>query len=287
MRSLISLGANLGSVLETMRSAGRLLEEEFADGHLTFSHLYRTPPIGGPTGQSDFLNAVVALDSQKSCWEIWDSIKRVESELGRQRQHRWEARRIDIDLLLNHSEKVWTPHLKVPHPRMCMRSFVLIPASEIASELIDPVTGWTISQLRNHLLVQPPLDLLVVCNTGSLKSRIEEALHVTSTTRSFQAAVEHCPEPNHLSHLSKMTGAKLLIMCVETPDPETIQWEDFSAPWAQAMGLTTTHGLPSMIGPRYLLPGNDLSWAIHEFSAAAHAMTCPILSTEHTVLVSP
>jgi 2-amino-4-hydroxy-6-hydroxymethyldihydropteridine diphosphokinase len=269
-----------------MRSAGRLLEEEFADGQLTFSHLYRTPPIGGPTGQSDFLNAVVALDSQKSCWEIWESIKRVESELGRQRQHRWEARRIDIDLLLNHSEKVWTPHLKVPHPRMCMRSFVLIPASEIASDLIDPVTGWTISQLRNHLLVQPPLDLLVVCNTGSLKSRIEEALHVPATTHSFRAAVEHCPHPNELSHLSKMSSAKLLIMCVETPDPETIQWEDFSAPWAKAMGLTPAPGLTSLVGPRYLLPGNDLSWALHEFSAAAHAQTCPILSTEHTVLVS-
>ena len=46
---------------------------------------------------------------------------------------------------------VWTPHFKVPHPRMCMRTFVLIPANEVAPDLIDPVTGWSIGHLRKHL----------------------------------------------------------------------------------------------------------------------------------------
>lgn len=292
-RSLISLGANLGNVVETMRAAGRLLREEFSDARVAFSRLYRTPPVGGPSGQSDFLNAVGVIESQRSCWEIWEAIKRVESELGRQRQHRWEARRIDIDLLLHHSERVWTPHLKVPHPRMCMRSFVLVPATEIAADMVDPVTGWTLQKLRNHIEGPAQRPLSIVCNTQPLQQRIASAMETTAADLPLLAdRILHCSAPRALVDSLTGTDATLSVVCVETPDPETIQWEDYSAPWAAAMGLSSSenaspHGGSSyapLCGPRYLLPANDVPWALHELSAAFHAMRCPIHPTHHEIL---
>lgn len=279
-RSLISLGANLGNVLETMRSAGRLLCDEFGASALSFSHLYRTPAVGGPDGQSDFLNAVVSLESRLSCWEIWEAIQRVETELGRQRMHRWEARRIDIDLLLHHAEKVWTPHLKVPHPRMCMRTFVLEPAIEVAADAIDPVTQWSLRQLSEHVRREVQVPILAVCNTQTLASAIDTALHATGDAESNLILVEHCDRPEALIHLQRTTRMKLLVVCVETPDPETIQWEDYSNPWATALGLTPNATGLALGGPRYLLPANDLRWTLHELLSAQRAMSCPILRTD-------
>jgi 2-amino-4-hydroxy-6-hydroxymethyldihydropteridine diphosphokinase len=113
--TLISLGANLGETRESMQAAKRMLDQAFGSSHVRYSSLYRTPPVGGPTGQSDFLNAVVAVNTGLSVWKVWETIKRIETTLGRQRLQRWEARRIDIDLILYGQDRLWTPHLKVPH----------------------------------------------------------------------------------------------------------------------------------------------------------------------------
>lgn len=279
-RSLISLGANLGNVMETMRSAGRLLCDEFGGSALAFSHLYRTPAVGGPDGQSDFLNAVVTLESPLSCWEIWAAIQRVEAELGRQRMHRWEARRIDIDLLLHRDEKIWTPHLKVPHPRMCMRTFVLEPAIEVASDAIDPVTQWPLMHLAEHVRREVELPIVAVCNTRTLAAAIEAAMRERGDAESIRIHVEHCERPEALLALQRTSRMKLLVVCVETPDPETIQWEDYSNPWATALGLTPQASAFDLAGPRYLLPANDLRWTLHELISAHRAMSCPITRTD-------
>ena len=175
--TLISLGANLGNVRESMAAAKRLLDDAFGSRNLRFSHLYRTPPVGGPAGQGDFLNAVASIETNRSVWEVWETIKQVETNLGRQRQFRWEARRIDIDLLLYGQQRIWTPHLKVPHPRMCMRTFVLKPADEIVPDWIDPVTHWTIHELNAHLERSKSDDSMIrVISEDSIRSkRLQEA----------------------------------------------------------------------------------------------------------------
>jgi 2-amino-4-hydroxy-6-hydroxymethyldihydropteridine diphosphokinase len=61
--SLISLGANLGNVQEAMHAARRMLADSFGQQNVRISHIYRTPPVGGPAGQSDFLNAVAAIET--------------------------------------------------------------------------------------------------------------------------------------------------------------------------------------------------------------------------------
>lgn len=306
-RTLISLGANLGNVRETMKLAQQMLQDEFGDGELRFSRLYRTPPVGGPSGQGDFLNGIAALDSSLDVWQIWESVKRVETGLGRHRMHRWEARRIDVDVLLHDESRIWTPHFKVPHPRMCMRSFMLFPALEVAANWVEPVSGWTIQQLANNLLANGPIAVLVPDN--KLKDALES--RITKPEIADQLLWIEVPSPSDLvnelqrrSQLSEqLLAAKLTIVAVNNQDPETVQWEDWSRTWAETLGMSETgltlrpkhskgdplsqsesnqHGfiqerlLPKTIGPRYLLPANDVDWAAHEIASAFEAMHCSI-----------
>lgn len=273
-RTLISLGANLGNVRETMSYAKRMLIELFPNGNLRFSHLYRTPAVGGPQNQGDFLNAVVAIESDSTVWQIWETIKKIESDLGRRRFQRWEARRIDIDVLLHDDLRIWTPHFKIPHPRMCMRSFILKPAEEVASEWIDPVSTMRIRELLQHL--HKPNSFALLSSDGPLLEQFKGLIKTSPID---------CPvhwlfvQPRDIqSSLIDPLDAKLVVAIVSTPDPETVQWEDYARSWANAFGMQSDPTTPPAIfsGPRYLLPGNDLTWAAHEVLAAFEAMQCPV-----------
>lgn len=286
-KTLISLGANLGNVRETMLAAKRMLLEKFpSDSQFVFSHLYRTPPVGGPSGQSDFLNAVVRINHPHSVWEVWEIVKSIESELGRQRQQRWESRRIDIDVLLHDDLRIWTPHFKVPHPRMCMRSFILNPAMEIVPDMMDPVSRLTIEQLYSR--IKSHSDTLVI----TPEARLTESLRSASESQIEQTRIHWrtvgCEESHCLLESTSSAPSRLTIVAVSTPDPESILWEDYSRNWAICLGMDQsrqTQVEPPQtyrsqshlsIGPRYLLPANDLSWAAHEIHAAVEAMNCTV-----------
>jgi 2-amino-4-hydroxy-6-hydroxymethyldihydropteridine diphosphokinase len=286
-RTLISLGANLGNVKETMLAAKRMLLEKFpSDSQFVFSHLYRTPPVGGPSGQSDFLNAVVCIEHPCSVWQVWEIVKSIESELGRQRQQRWESRRIDVDVLLHDDLRVWTPHFKVPHPRMCMRSFILKPALEIVPNMLDPVSRMTIEQLYTRIKTRS--DTLVITPHASLTESLRNALAIHSTEGPIRWQTLEIEESMRLLKTTSSPPPRLTIVAVSTPDPESILWEDYSRNWAIYLGMDESRqsqvGPPQAhhsqsylsIGPRYLLPANDLSWAVHEIHAAVEAMNCNV-----------
>ncbi|MFN9593637.1 MAG: 2-amino-4-hydroxy-6-hydroxymethyldihydropteridine diphosphokinase [Pirellulaceae bacterium] len=165
---LISLGANLGHPRESLKAAWRMLQESFGGDPIVASHIYRTPPVGGPSGQGEFLNAMVSLQTDADPCSVWRVLRTIEERLGRKRQHRWEARAIDLDLILHGDQRIWTPHFKIPHPRMAMRRFVLAPAVEIAPGLIDPVTGWTIAKLLQQLEGSPREIQVIASGFGSL-----------------------------------------------------------------------------------------------------------------------
>jgi 2-amino-4-hydroxy-6-hydroxymethyldihydropteridine diphosphokinase len=286
-KTLISLGANLGNVRETMLAAKRMLLEKFpSDSQFVFSHLYRTPPVGGPSGQSDFLNAVVCIDHPHSVWEVWEIVKSIESELGRQRQQRWESRRIDVDVLLHDDLRVWTPHFKVPHPRMCMRSFILNPALEIVPDMMDPVSRMTIEQLYSR--IKSRSETLVITPQATLTESLRCASGNHSDQRLIHWQTLGCEESHRLLQTTSSAPPRLTIVAVSTPDPESILWEDYSRNWAICLGMDQSrqakfelpqsdHSQPYLsIGPRYLLPANDLSWAVHEIHAAVDAMNCTV-----------
>jgi 2-amino-4-hydroxy-6-hydroxymethyldihydropteridine diphosphokinase len=108
------------------------------------SCLYLTEPWGYAE-QEDFVNAVAQVDTHLGPQELLAKVKTIENGLGRQKARRWGPREIDIDILLYGEEVVECEGLRIPHPGICRRGFVLAPLVEIAPDLIHPETGRKVS----------------------------------------------------------------------------------------------------------------------------------------------
>jgi 2-amino-4-hydroxy-6-hydroxymethyldihydropteridine diphosphokinase len=148
---LISFGSNLGDRHALIADAAKAVARLPIVNGLQASRLFETPPIGGPTGQEPFLNAVAAFDTEASAREILGCLQAIETDLGRKRRQRWGARAIDLDVVL-HGELVGGgTGLIVPHPRYTARQFVLQPACDVAAHYRDPRFGWTLERLAKHI----------------------------------------------------------------------------------------------------------------------------------------
>jgi 2-amino-4-hydroxy-6-hydroxymethyldihydropteridine diphosphokinase len=148
---LVGLGSNLGNRADHLDQAVAALRASQEITNLSVSTTHATKPIGGPVGQSEFLNATVRFETSLSPQALLVKLQRVETELGRTRDLRWSARTIDLDLLLYDREIIETKFLFVPHPRMAFRRFVLEPAAEIAGDMFHATTGFTVRQLLQRL----------------------------------------------------------------------------------------------------------------------------------------
>ena len=174
-RCLLGLGSNLGDRQAMLRRATGKVARLPRCRLLARSHWYETVPIGGPTGQGAFLNAALLLQTSLQPQEIATSIHAIESELGRNRVVRWDARAIDIDLLIYGSRVINSPALMVPHPRMSFRRFVLEPVVEIAGGLVHPTSAWTVARLLGHL-TSAPRYVAVAAADATLSSWMAERL---------------------------------------------------------------------------------------------------------------
>lgn len=198
-RCLISLGANIGQSAETIAHAANLLQSQLAAGLRRFelSRLYRTPAVGGPRGQPPFINAVAALEIDGlSPWDVWHVVRDIEHALGRVRMERWEARRIDLDVLLFEDQRIWTQHFKLPHPRMVMRRFILEPALDVAAQWREPVSGLAIAELAERLRSGPASIALVASNLHRGQALLERAAAQSGSqwlTPSIAAQARHLP----------------------------------------------------------------------------------------------
>ena len=129
----LSLGSNLGERLHNILEATNILSAPSCSRMVGMSRVYETAPVGGPKGQPPFLNSCVAVRTHLSPRSLLKWIKRIEAALGRRRNMRWGPRTVDIDILLYGRALICKRHLKVPHPRMFVRDFVLAPLSDIFS----------------------------------------------------------------------------------------------------------------------------------------------------------
>ncbi|QDV76197.1 2-amino-4-hydroxy-6-hydroxymethyldihydropteridine diphosphokinase [Botrimarina mediterranea] len=172
-RTLVSLGSNLGDAAASLDAAIEGLEKLAVTGTLRASSRHATPPIGGPAGQSDFLNAAATFDSELPPLELLAALQAIEQSLDRTRHTRWAARTLDVDLLLYGDGVIDAPTLRVPHPRMSFRPFVLEPAEEVAGDWWHPECGATIAQLLEQL--QSGADaLLLVGDDGGDDNDVRE-----------------------------------------------------------------------------------------------------------------
>ena len=138
----LGLGTNLGDKKENLRVAVEKINEKI--GKVTsLSSFYETAPWGFDSDNS-FLNAVACVQTDYKPLEVLARTQQIERELGRTHKSVngvYSDRLIDVDLLLYDQLILDTPELKLPHPLMTQRSFVMDPLKEIAPELIYPLTG--------------------------------------------------------------------------------------------------------------------------------------------------
>ena len=136
----VALGANLADPATQVRAALVALSQLASARLLRTSSLYRTAPVG-VHGQPDFINAVVALETTLAPHALLAELFAVEARFGRRRDYRHAPRTLDLDLLLYDDRTIDTQELRVPHPRMHLRAFVLAPLVEIAPDCRIPGRG--------------------------------------------------------------------------------------------------------------------------------------------------
>jgi 2-amino-4-hydroxy-6-hydroxymethyldihydropteridine diphosphokinase len=138
-RAYVGLGANLGDPLQTLRRAADALRARPGVSEWVASPLYRTRPVesSGP----DYLNAVVAFDTDEGAHALLNALQALEQAQGRERPYRNAPRTLDLDLLLLGDLCLDTPTLQLPHPRLHERAFVLAPLADLAPGLVIPRRG--------------------------------------------------------------------------------------------------------------------------------------------------
>src|SRR5690606_32198842 len=142
----LSLGSNKGNKEENLKKAVEILQAK-SGKLIAFSKVYKTPSWGFDSG--DFLNACIALDTELQPQELLEVILTTEKNLGRVRSQKtgYTDRSIDIDILFYGTAVIDEPELKVPHPHLHLRKFVLRPLTDIAPDFIHPVFNKKISEL--------------------------------------------------------------------------------------------------------------------------------------------
>ena len=148
-RAYLSIGSNLGDRINYLKKALVKLKQNNIQ-IIKSSNINETEPYGYKE-QGKFLNMAVEIDSDLEPFELMKLISKIESELGRIRTKRWGPRVIDIDIIFYNSLIINEPDLKIPHPDMQNRFFVLKPLQEIAPDFVHPVLKKTITELLENL----------------------------------------------------------------------------------------------------------------------------------------
>ena len=138
-------GGNIGD-RKTLLEQAKLLINQYCGTITDGSGLYETAPWGN-TEQAAFLNQALELKTALNARQLIRRILKIERMMGRERKEKYGPRKIDIDILLFNNEVHDISFLKIPHPEMQNRRFVLLPLAEIAPGLMHPILHKSIEQL--------------------------------------------------------------------------------------------------------------------------------------------
>jgi 2-amino-4-hydroxy-6-hydroxymethyldihydropteridine diphosphokinase len=145
----VALGSNLNHPRERVLEAFERVSALRGTRLELKSRMYLTQPLG-PQDQPNFVNAVGGVLTLLGARELLDALLDIERAMGRNRQARWGPRIIDLDLLWMTGAAVDEPGLKLPHPGVSERNFVLYPLSDIAPRLLIPGHGRVVD-LKSHV----------------------------------------------------------------------------------------------------------------------------------------
>ena len=143
-RVFLGLGSNLGDREANIRRALACLAELPTTSVVRISRLIETEPWG-LAEQPRYINGAAELQTDLEPEELLRAVKEIERVVGRVPTTRWGPRIIDLDLLLYGAREIRLPHLKLPHPHILERAFVLDPLTEIAPEVVEELRRAAIS----------------------------------------------------------------------------------------------------------------------------------------------
>jgi 2-amino-4-hydroxy-6-hydroxymethyldihydropteridine diphosphokinase len=217
----IGLGSNLGDRKAILDAAVAALADAPGVAVRAVSSYHETLPVGGPPDQGPFLNAAASLNTSLDPHQLLAVMQEIENRAGRVRKVRWGERTLDLDILIYGCKFLDTPRLKLPHPRLALRRFVLAPLAEIAPTIVDTMTGRTIADLLASFDRGPRL-VAIEGPRGSLKSevfrRLVDELPAVGIVGE-EAALEqvHAPPPGHSeSYLRKAEALRADRWAAET-----------------------------------------------------------------------
>lgn len=148
-RVYIAFGSNIGDRYAAIEDAFKLI----AKNHMKIikkSEIYETEPYGYKD-QPPFINGAFIAETELNCHEVLERLLKIEAEIGRVRLIRWGPRIIDLDIIFFNDEIFDEEDLKVPHPDMQNRDFVLVPLKDICPDYVHPVLKKSIVQMLDEL----------------------------------------------------------------------------------------------------------------------------------------
>jgi 2-amino-4-hydroxy-6-hydroxymethyldihydropteridine diphosphokinase len=151
-RVFLGLGSNLGDKEKNINDAYAKIEERIGK-IVSKSAFYVTSPEGFAS-ENSFVNVVCEVVSKVSVNDVFVITQTIEKQLGRtgkSKNGKYADRPIDIDILMIDDLIIDRPELTVPHPRMHLREFVLLPFSEIAPDMLHPILKQTVGELLERL----------------------------------------------------------------------------------------------------------------------------------------
>lgn len=157
-KAFIALGSNLGNPTDNLLSALKTLNNDPRWQLLACSSLYGSKPMG-PQDQPDYVNAVCSVTTGLTAAELLHALHDIEDDFGRKRVRHWGERTLDLDLLLFGDQQHSSGQLRVPHPGLYERNFVLVPLADIAADLLLP-NGMTVTHQKDTL-TEDGLDVII------------------------------------------------------------------------------------------------------------------------------
>ncbi|MBW1909418.1 MAG: 2-amino-4-hydroxy-6-hydroxymethyldihydropteridine diphosphokinase [Deltaproteobacteria bacterium] len=146
----IAVGSNLGDKLNNCFKAIGLADKISGCSVEKKSGFYRTEPVG-VEDQDWYVNAVISMRTGIQARDLLKGLLAIEAGMGRIRDKKWESRPIDLDILLFGQDVINEKDLTIPHPRMHLRRFVLVPMAELVPDLIHPVLNETMAELLDGI----------------------------------------------------------------------------------------------------------------------------------------
>ena len=146
----LGLGSNLGNRSNYLHTAIEILQKDDMVNVVKLSEVIETEPIG-EIAQGLFLNQVIEIETEYGPNELLQRCLEIEQSQGRVREKKWDSRTLDIDILFYGELLFESNNLKIPHPEVHNRGFMLIPLLEIAPSMEHPSLHLSIQEMLNAL----------------------------------------------------------------------------------------------------------------------------------------